>query len=119
MDRLKEGHNILIFPEDRNKKYNDVLDKFNTGFINVAKMYFKEYGELISFYPVCVNKNQNRISIGKKIVYDPNISYKIQRENRNYLMENISAMYYNIQYEEDLKKDDYKVCIIYYEVNDV
>ncbi|KAA5808009.1 hypothetical protein [Thermoanaerobacterium thermosaccharolyticum] len=78
MDRLKEGHNILIFPE---KSEQDI--------------------------------------IGKKKVYDPNISYKIQRENRNYLMENISAMYYNIQYEEDLKKDDYKVCIIYYEVNDV
>ncbi|MDI3477362.1 MAG: hypothetical protein PWQ59_887 [Thermoanaerobacterium sp.] len=103
LDRLKEGNNILIFPEDRNKKYNDVLDKFNTGFINVAKMYFKEYGELISFYPICVNKNQNRISIGKKIVYDPNISYKIERERiANYLMESISAMYYNIQCDEDL-----------------
>ncbi|MDI3312157.1 MAG: hypothetical protein QJR05_12135 [Thermoanaerobacterium sp.] len=95
LDRLKEGHNILIFPEDRNKKYNDVLNKFNTGFINVAKMYYKECGGLISFYPVCVNKSQNRIFIGKKIVYDPNISYKIERERiANYLMESISKMYY-------------------------
>ncbi|WP_274893213.1 hypothetical protein [Thermoanaerobacterium sp. R66] len=95
LDRLKEGHNILIFPEDRNKKYNDVIDKFNTGFINVAKMYYKEYGGLISFYPVCVNKSQNRIFIGKKIVYDPNISYKSEKERiANYLMESISKMYY-------------------------
>ncbi len=95
LDRLKEGHNILIFPEDRNKKYNDVLDKFNTGFINVAKMYYKEYGGLISFYPVYVNKSQNRIFIGKKIVYDPNTLYKNERERiANYLMESISKMYY-------------------------
>lgn len=94
LDGLKKGHNILIFPEDRNKKYNDIIDEFDIGFINVAKMYYKRYGELISFYPVCVNKNQNRISIGRKIVYDPNIPFKIERKRiADYLMNNISNMY--------------------------
>lgn len=96
LNDLEKGENILIFPENGNKKYNSVIDEFNIGFINTAKIFYKRYGKRISFYPICVNKQKNKISVGRKIEYDPNISFKIERMYiARYLMSSITSMYYD------------------------
>jgi len=68
--KLEQGENLLIFPESKDKPYNEYINMFLTGFVNVARIYYERNNQAVNFYPVCVSKRTNRIVFGKKITID-------------------------------------------------
>lgn len=67
---LKKGCSLLIFPEIAGEdKY--ALGQFRTGFVNLAKAFYEKTGNIVDFYPVCVNKAKKRIVFGEKIAFNP------------------------------------------------
>lgn len=61
---LKEGCDILIFPEHR-KPHNQILCDFQENFIDVARLYYKQTGIDPAFVPVYVAPKLKKIYFGK------------------------------------------------------
>jgi hypothetical protein len=67
---LKEGRNILIFPE-RNERDNNILYKFDENFVDVARLYYKKTGEKLTFVPMYIAPYLKESYIGEGIEYNP------------------------------------------------
>lgn len=70
--RLENGHAIVVFPEIPEAMGHDGMNEFYTGFVNIAKYYYKKNSTNIAFYPVCIHRENNVISIEKPIIFDHN-----------------------------------------------
>jgi len=73
---MQEQDNLLIFPEDpsktENKKYAlSGVSEFFTGFVHVAKSYYRATGKIAVFYPAYANPKKRTITFGEGIAYDP------------------------------------------------
>lgn len=87
---LNEGNNIVIFPESPTL-YNDIVNEFQDKFVDVARLYYKKNKEDIQFVPTYVGGN--KITFGKPITFDHNISIDEQRESIcTYLKEEITKI---------------------------
>ena len=67
---LKEGHNLVIFPEQPSG-YQSHHDWINTGFLQVAPMYYKATGKVLKFYPVHLDYHKHVFKVAKPIAFDP------------------------------------------------
>jgi hypothetical protein len=67
---LQQGKNILVFAEDSTRKINNVLCEFCTGFIHIARLYYRTTKKSIRFVPVGVNRRGGRILVGTPIRFD-------------------------------------------------
>ncbi len=65
---LNSGLAVMIYPENSNDGYKDVLTEFYTGFVLLSQYYYKKYGEDLPIYPVhyCIKK---RIMVIGKPMY--------------------------------------------------
>ena len=68
-ETLKKGTNILIFPEL--SYVESGVGVFQTGFEHLAKFHYQKTGDIVSFYPVFVSKENKTIYIEKPITYNP------------------------------------------------
>lgn len=66
---LKNGENIIIFPETH-EKYNNIVNNFQSGFANVAKFYEKQCQLPLSFVPAYVCPKLKTIVFGDPIYAD-------------------------------------------------
>jgi hypothetical protein len=76
VEAMLELDNILIFPENplttENKRYSvKGVSHFYTGFVHIAKVYYKKSGRAVTFYPVYANPKKRTITFGEGIAYDP------------------------------------------------
>lgn len=62
---LKDGTNVMIFPEDSQEGYFDVMTKFFSGFVMLADNYYRKTQIDVPVYPVYYHKKANKIIIGK------------------------------------------------------
>ncbi|SCP94956.1 Acyltransferase [Anaerobium acetethylicum] len=91
---LEKGNNILVFPEISGQPLNDVICRFDSGFINLARVYYEQTNKNMVFYPVCVNRTTNRISIGSRITFDPDKKFHSEKQRIiEGLTGSITAMY--------------------------
>lgn len=67
LDAMLHGDNLLIFPENPEKKYSESFDEFHTGFLHLSKLYYKAAGRPLAFYPTFVSKKKKTITIGRPI----------------------------------------------------
>lgn len=65
MQHLDFGEPILIFPEDSNDGYLDVLDRYNPGFVALSEFYYKRRQIDLPIYPIYFHKKGKAIKIGK------------------------------------------------------
>lgn len=87
---INEGNDIIIFPESK-IKYNHIVNDFQENFVDIAKLYYKKYGKILSFVPMYNAKNLKAVVFGKPITYDPNIPIaKEQKLICKYLKEEIT-----------------------------
>ena len=96
INMLKEGRNILIFPE-KDEKHNNILYKFQENFIDVAKLYYKKTGVELTFVPVYVAPKLKKIYIGKGTTFQS--GNPIQKERTrisSYLSEEITSIARNL-----------------------
>lgn len=95
-DRLQEGATVVIFPEEYTE-YNNIVHNFQRGFVHVAKYYYRQTGEAISFVPMYVCPEHKKLIFGKPIYYDPAAKIGDEAERIcTYLQENISEMAYSL-----------------------
>jgi 1-acyl-sn-glycerol-3-phosphate acyltransferase len=62
---IDQGMSVLIFPENSNEGYFDVLTEFFPGFVMLAQHYFAVKGEDIPVYPVYISVSKHIIVIDK------------------------------------------------------
>lgn len=96
MKALKNGARVIIFPE-HDAPCNSVLCDFQEGFVDVAKTYYKQTGEVLQFVPMYLAPALHTMYLGKPIAYCPECPIKEERERIcSYLKEEISAIAYGL-----------------------
>lgn len=89
---LKEGANILIFPE-KDEKHNNILYKFQENFIDVAKLYYKKTGVELKFVPIYIAPALRKMYIGKGIDFIGENKIEDERKRISaYLSDEITSM---------------------------
>lgn len=89
---LSDGNDLVIFAESP-ERYTPYINHLQTGFVDLAKLYYRRSGKRINFYPVYIEKKNAVISVGTPIVYDPEISMDDQREQiTSYLCDEIDRL---------------------------
>lgn len=72
---LAQGKDLLIFPEISDWVLNDLICKFDSGFVNIARLHFERHKEPVSFYPVAVSRERRSIRLGNSIDFNPHRSF--------------------------------------------
>lgn len=70
MQRLDEGANIIIYPEHA-VPHNHIVYDFQDKFIDVARLYYKRMGKILSFVPMYICPALRTVRLGKPIVFRP------------------------------------------------
>jgi 1-acyl-sn-glycerol-3-phosphate acyltransferase len=78
IEKLQEGYHLVIYPESR-KRYNNIVYDFQDRFIDLAKMYYKRTGKILSFVPAYLAPTLKKVFFGKPIAYRPEIPMDEQR----------------------------------------
>ena len=95
-DRLKEGAAVVIFPEDYTE-HNNIVHKFQRGFVSVARYHYRQSGETVSFVPMYICPELKKIVIGKPTMFNPDAKSKEESERIcTYLQDCISEIAYNL-----------------------
>ena len=93
---LKDGANILIFPE-KDEKYNNILYKFQENFIDIAKLYYKKTGIALTFVPMYIAPRLKKMYIGKGIIFNGENSIEDERKRISaYLADEITDIARNL-----------------------
>lgn len=67
VDVLNEGGSVLIFPENSDEGYKDVLTEFHAGFVMLAECYYKKTGKDVPVHPVYYHRKKKIMAIGKPL----------------------------------------------------
>ena len=79
LNHLKNGGNILIFPETH-ETHNNIVYKFQNRFVDLAKMYHNSTGKKIKFVPLYISPKLGAMYFGKPTEYCPENDIKEERE---------------------------------------
>lgn len=77
---LRDGQHLVIFPEQPSG-YQSHHDWINTGFLQLAPMYYKASGKTLNFYPVHIDYHQHEFRVAKPIAFDPERTLQEQTED--------------------------------------
>jgi 1-acyl-sn-glycerol-3-phosphate acyltransferase len=92
IEGLKEGADIIIFPECH-EKYNNIVNEFQDKFVDLAKMYFKDSKKEVCFVPMYSAPLLKKVVFGKPIRFNSADSIDSQRKAIcEYLKEEITAL---------------------------
>ncbi|MCH5157246.1 MAG: hypothetical protein J1G02_05160 [Clostridiales bacterium] len=64
IEMIKNNIGVLIFPEDSDKGYHEVLTEFHAGFVELAKYYWHKFRDNLPIYPVYYHAKKRKIVIG-------------------------------------------------------
>lgn len=67
---LKEGKHLVIFPEQPSGWQSHHM-WINTGFLQIAPMYYKATGKALKFWPVHIDYKKHTFHVAKPITFDP------------------------------------------------
>ncbi|MBQ8506086.1 MAG: 1-acyl-sn-glycerol-3-phosphate acyltransferase [Clostridia bacterium] len=92
MARLDEGASVVIFPECH-EKHNNIIYKFQDGFVDLARLYFKRTGKALQFVPMYIAPALKKMYLGKPIRYCPeNAAAQERARICNCLMDEITSI---------------------------
>lgn len=112
IDKLNDGAHVIIFPEEH-KLYNEIVNEFQTRFVDIARFYYKKYKVEISFVPMYNAASLKTIVFGKPIKYDSTLDIESQRKKIcEYLKEEITRVAKELPKHKvvpygNIKKKDY------------
>lgn len=66
LNHLDAGNPVLIFPEDSNDGYHEILKKYHDGFVFISQLYYNRHNHDLPVYPIYYHKDLRAIVIGKK-----------------------------------------------------
>jgi 1-acyl-sn-glycerol-3-phosphate acyltransferase len=94
---LKQKQSLIIFPENDTVPLNDVINKFDQGFVGLAPVYLEKTGRILDFIPVAVHKTEKLIKVGPAIAYDPKNTFSAERDRiTTALQDRITEMYFSL-----------------------
>lgn len=89
---LENGEDIVIFAESA-KRFSPYVNELQSGFVDLAKLYYRRTGKCLRFFPMYVCKALQSITFGEPINYDPDMPLDKQREViAAYLRDGIDAL---------------------------
>lgn len=97
-EALEYDDNLLVFPENPDITKEGVYAKkgvveFYTGFVNIAKTYYKRTGRAVCFYPVYCDKAKRTVTIEQGIVFTPKNNFQEEKQRiSKYLEEKINEI---------------------------
>lgn len=68
--RLREGSNVVIFPE-KDAPHNNIVCQFQDRFVDVARLYYKQTGQALAFVPVYVAPKLGKMYYGTPVRFCP------------------------------------------------
>jgi hypothetical protein len=70
------------------------VKQFRTGFLFLAQLYHRKTGKSLRFCPVAINPRQHIISVGRPVIYHPEIAFEVEQERISLnLMRQIDALF--------------------------
>ncbi len=97
---IEQGKRLLIFPEMKDQRWNEIINEFDTGFVGIARRLFEKTQRIAAFFPVAINRRLRQLRLGAPVLFDPTRPYHAERERiREELMERICAMYREMEGE--------------------
>ncbi len=97
-DALVCDDNLLIFPENPDITKEGVYARqgvvqFFTGFVNIARTYYKKTGKRVCFYPIYCDKNRRKITIGEGTTFRPEENFQEEKQRiAQYLEDKINEI---------------------------
>ena len=89
---LEMGHNILIFPECH-EKHNNIVNKFQENFVDLAKLYYRKTKKALMFVPMYIAPELGATFVGEGTVFNSTENIAIERVRiSSYLSEEITKM---------------------------
>ncbi len=76
---LCEGANVVIFPEN-NTKCNNIINDFQDKFVDIARMYHRKTKKALSFVPMYIAPELNKMVLGKPVVFDVDADADSERQ---------------------------------------
>jgi len=103
VELLEQGKNILVFPEDPDRKLNDVLGHFCTGFVHLARRYYERTRRAVLFLPVAVNRKARTIGVGQPVRFDALAPFTAEKVRlKRELEHRVEELYRGIEGREGL-----------------
>lgn len=81
VDALEKGENVLIMPDIHYVNEGGQVGEMYTGFVYLGKLYNKRTGKRLNFIPLCVNREQHILRVGRAIAYDPTRPSQEEKEH--------------------------------------
>ncbi len=76
---LKDGKNLVIFAENDKEQYSEYINELNEGFIDVARLYYRDTKLPLKFYPVYIPDGLDVIRVGQPTEFDGTVQAKAER----------------------------------------
>ena len=95
-NKLESGAAVVIFPEEYTE-HNNIVHRFQRGFVHVAKYYYRQTGKKLPFVPMYVCPQLGKLVFGEPIWFDPDVKFDEETEIIcTYLQDSISELAYNL-----------------------
>lgn len=102
---ILKGESILIFPEESSEGYDELISKFNPGFVLLADQLYRSHQTDIPLYPVYYSKKRRFISIGQKIMYSTLVTKGLSKlEIADYIRQEVNALSHQLLPKKKPKK---------------
>ena len=81
LEAMDAGDNILIFPENTDKKYpREGIGDLSPGFLILADLYWKRRNKRLRMLPMYADKKHRTITFGEIIEYNPDNDAKEEQD---------------------------------------
>lgn len=92
VDELEKGNSIVILPECPDE-HNEIINKLNEYFVDVARFYFKRTAKELYFTPFYYAPKLKKTVIGKPIKFDTTVDIEQERKRIcDYTINEISSI---------------------------
>ena len=89
---LADGANVVVFPE-QNQPHNHIVNDFQEGFADIARLYTRRAGTPLPFVPMYVAPNLKKVCFGTPITFCPdNPKEQERRRICDHLMDEITRL---------------------------
>ena len=81
VEALKNGENLMIFPEHPEGKYvKNGISELSPGFLMLAEAWWKKAEKQLRIMPVFANREKRTFTFGEEIRYEPENGYAAEQE---------------------------------------
>ncbi len=102
---LESGSPVMVYPENSNNGYKDVLTQLFPGFVMLAMRYYKNKGEDLPVYPVYYSIKKRLMVIGKPLYVQDMVKEGLDRyQIADRYLEVLNGLYFEYVVPYDRKK---------------